>query len=106
MARALIKLPPSAKRGETIEIKTLFSHPMETGYRHTVTGEAIPRDIVNLFTCTYNGAEIFRAKLYPAMSANPFISFFAVATESGTLEFSWTDDHGRTQTESASITVE
>ncbi len=46
MARALIKLSPNPKRGEVIEIKTLISHEMETGFRHTNTGTAIPRDII------------------------------------------------------------
>ena len=31
----LINVPPKAKRGEIIEIKTLISHAMETGFRHT-----------------------------------------------------------------------
>ena len=106
MARALIHLPPSAKRGETIEIKSLISHVMETGYRIGVTGQPIPRDIIEDFVCTYNGEEVFRAKLYPAIAANPFISFFTVATESGTLTFSWTDQHGATQVQTAAITVE
>ena len=35
MASALINVPAKAKRGEIIEIKTLMSHIMETGYRHT-----------------------------------------------------------------------
>jgi len=106
MARALIHLPPSAKRGETIEIKSLISHVMETGYRIGVTGQAIPRDIIEDFVCTYNGEEVFRAKLYPAIAANPFISFFTIATESGTIAFSWTDQHGATQVQTAAITVE
>ena len=33
MARALINVPQTAKRGEVIEIKALIAHPMETGYR-------------------------------------------------------------------------
>ena len=106
MARVLINLPTRAKRGEVIEIKTLFAHPMETGYRVGPTGAVIPRDIINRFTCTYNGQEVFRADLFPAVAANPFIAFFAVATESGELAFSWTDDHGETQTEVRQITVE
>ena len=106
MARALIHLPPSAKRGETIEIKSLISHVMETGYRIGVTGQAIPRDIIEDFVCTYNGEEVFRAKLYPAIAANPFISFFTIATERGTIAFSWTDQHGATQVQTAAITVE
>jgi len=50
--------------------------------------------------------EVFQADLFPAVAANPFLSFFTVATESGTLEFRWTDDHGNTQTASASIEVQ
>lgn len=106
MANALINVPKQARRGDVIEIKTLVSHPMETGYRRTQTGAPIPRDIIRLFVCTYNGVEVFRADLHPAIAANPFIVFTTVAMESGTLEFRWTGDHGFSVTESAAITVE
>ena len=106
MARVLINLPTRAKRGEVIEIKTLIAHPMETGYRLGPTGAVIPRDIINRFTCTYNGDEVFRAELHPAISANPFIAFSTVATETGELVFSWTDDRGQIQTETRQIIVE
>ena len=106
MARALINVPRKARRGEIIEIKTLVSHPMETGYRRDNVGNPIPRDIISRFVCMYNGTEVFRADLFPAVAANPFLSFFTVATESGTLEFRWTDDQDNTQTASASIEVE
>ena len=106
MATALINVPARAKRGDTIEIKTLMSHIMETGYRHTATGEVVPRDIITSFTCRYNGLEIFRADLFPATAANPFISFFTVATESGKFDFEWIGDKGFTETASASISVE
>lgn len=106
MARALIHVPPKAKRGDVVEIKTMISHVMETGYRRTVTGEPIPRDIIDQFVCTYNGTEVFRAQLFPAIAANPFITFYTVATESGTLSFSWTDQHGKAQVEIAKIIVE
>jgi sulfur-oxidizing protein SoxZ len=106
MARALISVPKTAKRGAVIEIKTLISHVMETGFRRTQTGEAIPRDIINKFVCTYNGEVVFRADLYPAIAANPFITFTTVATESGTIAFNWTDDRGHSETQSVAITVE
>ena len=105
MASALINVPASAKRGDIIEIKTLMSHIMETGFRHTESGEIIPRNIITNFDCRYNGVEVFRAELYPAFSANPFIAFFTVATESGTIEFRWTGDNGFKETASADITV-
>ena len=105
-ARALIHVPPNAKRGDTIEIKTLISHPMETGYRVGTNGNPIPRDIITLFTCRYNGEEIFRAEFSPAIAANPFLSFFTTARDSGTLEFHWTGDNGFAAMETAAITVE
>jgi sulfur-oxidizing protein SoxZ len=106
MARVLINVPAKAKRGEVIELKTLISHPMESGYRVGTNGAPIPRDIITLFTCTYNGEEIFRAELSPAIAANPFIAFFTTATASGTLGFHWSGDNGFSATETVAITVE
>jgi sulfur-oxidizing protein SoxZ len=106
MAAALINVPKKAKRGDIIEIKTLMSHIMETGYRHTASGQLVPRDIITSFTCRFNGAEIFRADLFPATAANPFVAFFTVATESGKFDFEWIGDNGFTETASATIAVE
>jgi sulfur-oxidizing protein SoxZ len=106
MARALINVPTTARRGEIIEIKVLVSHPMETGYRTGPDGALVPRDIINRFTCTYNGEEIFSADLFPAIAANPYLAFTTVATESGVIAFRWFDDQGRSQVETTKITVE
>ena len=102
---ARIRVPAAARRGEIIEITTLVRHPMETGFRRTQLGERIPRNIITLFVCTYNGAEVLRADLHPATAANPQLTFTTVATESGTLEFRWTGDHGFAVTETAKIAV-
>jgi sulfur-oxidizing protein SoxZ len=106
MASALINVPAKAKRGDVIEIKTLMSHIMETGYRHTSSGEAVPRDIITSFTCRFNGREIFRADFFPAIAANPFMSFFTTVTESGKFEFEWVGDKGFSESASAPIIVE
>jgi|ERR1700741_3798038 sulfur-oxidizing protein SoxZ len=106
MAAALLNVPKRAKRGDIIEIKTLMSHVMETGYRRTAAGNLVPRDIITNFSCRYNGQEVFRADFFPAIAANPFLSFFTVATESGKFEFEWIGDEGFSETASASITVE
>jgi sulfur-oxidizing protein SoxZ len=105
MARVAVTVPPSARRGEIIEIKTLAQHVMETGFRRTQTGELLPRDIITQFVCRYNGVEVFRAELHPAMAANPLIAFTTVATESGTLEFTWTGDNGYLATYKAELKV-
>ena len=106
MPSALINVPAKARRGDIIEIKTLMSHIMETGFRHLTSGELVPRDIITSFSCRYNGEEIFSCDLFPAISANPFISFFTTAVDSGTFEFSWIGDRGFSQTATASIVVE
>src|ERR1700710_68653 len=103
MAAALINIPKKARRGDIIEIKTLMSHIMETGYRHMASGEVVPREIITSFTCRYNGSESSRADLFPAIASNPFISFFTTATASVKFEFEWIGDNGFSETASASI---
>ena len=88
------------------EMTVLDNVVLAAGYRRTATGEIVPRDIITSFTCRYNSAEIFRADLFPATAANPFITFTTVATESGKFEFEWIGDNGFSTTASASITVE
>lgn len=105
MARALIHMPASARRGEVIEIRALIGHPMETGYRVGADGKPLPRDIIRRFTCRYNGEQVFAGELHQAISANPYIAFFTVATESGTLEFSWEGDNGFAHSEKKSLSV-
>lgn len=105
MARVVVNVPGTAKRGEIIEIRTLAGHEMETGFRRTQLGELIPRNIITHFACSYNGVEVFRAELHPAVAANPLIAFTTVATESGTLEFRWSGDNGYAATHSARISV-
>ena len=106
MSAPLINVPAHAKQGEVIAIKTLISHEMETGFRYSSTGALIPRNIITEFLCTYNGEEIFRARFYPAVAANPFLTFYTVATASGTITFTWTGDNGFSETASANIVVE
>jgi len=105
VAVARIKMPATAKRGEIIDISTAISHKMETGFRRDQLGARLPRDIVTGFVCTYNGVEICRAVLHPAVSANPYLTFSTVATETGTLVFRWDGDNGFTFTESVAISV-
>ncbi|HEX3402132.1 MAG TPA: thiosulfate oxidation carrier complex protein SoxZ [Acetobacteraceae bacterium] len=106
MVRVLISVPKRVKRGEAFDVKLLISHPMESGQRRDDMGQAIPRDIINSFVCTFDGDEVLRADLFPAIAANPFLSFAVVVQESGTLAMTFTDDHGAVQTETASVTVE
>ncbi|WP_296992444.1 thiosulfate oxidation carrier complex protein SoxZ [Thalassospira sp. UBA1131] len=89
-----VKVPKSASAGEVITIKTLINHPMESGLRKGKDGKLIPRQIINKFTCEFNGKPVFSCELEPAISANPYIEFSAKVNEAGTFKFSWLDDDG------------
>jgi sulfur-oxidizing protein SoxZ len=89
-----VRLPQKIGKGDVIEIKTLVTHPMESGQRKDSQGNTIPRKIINAITARYNGKEFFSAKLEPAIAVNPYIAFNLRVEDSGTLELSWTDDDG------------
>jgi sulfur-oxidizing protein SoxZ len=105
MARTLITAPSTARRGDVITVRTLIAHPMETGYRVDSGGRVVPRNIIRRFDCRYNGETVFAAELHAAIAANPLIEFSTVATESGTLEFSWEGDNGFAHAEVRNLLV-
>jgi sulfur-oxidizing protein SoxZ len=105
MTRPRVRLPESAKVGDVIEVRTLISHVMETGQRKEGDGKPIPRFIINSFSATFAGAEVFKAELYPGISANPYLSFHMRVPGPGEFEFSWTDDKGGKVSEKVRLNV-
>ena len=105
MTNIRLAVPKTANQGEVIEIKALIQHPMESGFRRGSRGEVIERNIITAFECRYNDQIVFEAELFPAMSANPFLTFHTRAVESGTLTFKWTHENGETWSDSAEISV-
>ena len=102
---ARISVPQNARRGDSIEIRVAIQHPMETGYRTDDNGTSIPKNVINKLACRYNGAEVFRAEMGSGISANPYLSFFIIAANSGELRFDWVDDAGVTGSERTAIIV-
>ncbi len=94
-----------AKKGEFVEIKALVSHVMESGQRKDADGKTIPRKILNKFSCTVAGKEVFAADFEPAVSANPYIQFKFKADESGPVVLTWVDDDGTKIVGEEKITV-
>lgn len=94
MIRSIVTVPPSARRGEVIEIRALVAHPMETGHRPDGAGGVVPRDILRRFTCHDGEDLVFEAQLHPAIAANPLLSFHLVAQATTTLRFTWEGDGG------------
>ena len=100
-----VKVPKSASAGDTITIKTLISHKMESGQRKDSDGNIIPRSIINRFTVDFNGQNVIDVTLEPAISTNPYFEFDSQVPEAGEFAFTWYDDDGSVYEEKKSITV-
>jgi sulfur-oxidizing protein SoxZ len=105
MEKPRIRMPKQARRGEIVQIRTLASHVMESGFRRDSKGNVVPRKIINRFTCTFNGTPVFACDLEPAIAANPYLQFSAKVDEGGTFKFSWADDDGTVVTAEEAIIV-
>ena len=91
--------------GDSTEVKVLMNHEMETGQRKDRDGKTIPRNIINTFTATFNGKEVFKADMQPGISANPYMAFHMRVPGPGDLELSWLDDSGAKVVEKVKINV-
>ncbi|ALI54717.1 thiosulfate oxidation carrier complex protein SoxZ [Celeribacter marinus] len=100
-----VKVPKSAAAGDVITIKTLISHPMESGQRKDGDGNIIPRSIINRFTCDFNGQSVVDVTLEAAISTNPYVEFDATVPEAGEFKFTWYDDDGSVYEESKPIAI-
>ncbi|MBE9636899.1 thiosulfate oxidation carrier complex protein SoxZ [Salipiger mangrovisoli] len=100
-----VKVPKSASAGEVVTLKTLISHPMESGQRKDSDGKLIPRSIINRFTCDFNGQNVIDVKMEPAISTNPYFEFEALVPEAGEFTFTWYDDDGSTYTDTKPIEI-
>jgi sulfur-oxidizing protein SoxZ len=99
-----IVMAETAKAGDVIEVKALIQHPMVTG--HTVAGaNTEPRFIIHTLSVTYDGAQIFQADFMPGIAANPYVAFTMVATVTGDVAFTWTDDKGEVTRDSRKLRV-
>jgi sulfur-oxidizing protein SoxZ len=100
-----VKVPALAKVGESVEIRAMIMHPMENGFNVDTQGTTIPVHIITDFVCNYDGGEVFRVRLEPGLSANPYFSFYLKATKTGPVDFQWTDQDGTIERASAPLTV-
>jgi sulfur-oxidizing protein SoxZ len=100
-----VRVPASASAGEAVVLKTLISHPMESGQRKDSSGNPIPRSIINRFTCEFNGKSVVDIAMDPAISTNPYFEFEAVVDAAGDFKFTWYDDDGSVYEETKSIKV-
>jgi sulfur-oxidizing protein SoxZ len=100
-----VRVPRDAKAGDVVSVRSLISHPMESGLRRGSDGNLIPRQIINRFTCAFNGEMVVDVTMHGGISTNPYFQFDAKVNESGSFEFTWYDDNGSIYTDTATIAV-
>lgn len=103
--RPRVRVPAETAAGSTVNIRTLISHPMESGMRRDPDGALVPRRIINRFTCSFNGRTVIDIAVKPGVSVNPYFEFDARVDESGTFAFSWHDDDGSVYSTTSDITA-
>ncbi len=90
--------------GDSIEVKVLMSHEMETGQRKDAQGQTIPAWFIQNVTATYGGKTVLSAQWGPAVSKNPFLSFkFRGGAKGEKVVITWTDTRGDKRTDEATI---
>ena len=101
---ASIKIRAKAK-GDITTVKTLMSHPMETGLRKdSKTGEKIPAHHITEVTGEHNGNVVMTANWGVAISKNPYMSFkFKGAAAGDTIKISWVDNMGKGDSAEAQV---
>ena len=97
----IIKIPANTKVGDVILIETLISHPMHS------ESKTEPQNVsfIKNLTVKFDSKEVFNAKLTPKISANPYISFYMKISKSGILSFTWTENTGRSWSETRKLSV-
>ena len=104
MAKKSIRLRASDKGG-VATVKALITHPMETGLRKDKkTGKKVPAHFIQTVSGKHNGNEVVLAEWSGAVSKNPYLSFqFAGAKKGDSVELTWTDNKGETDTETTKV---
>jgi sulfur-oxidizing protein SoxZ len=82
--------------GGVTTIKSLMSHPMETGGRKDKkTGQAIPAHFIQEVTVTLNDKEVVKGYWSVGVSKNPYLSVKVKGGKKGdTVAISWADNKG------------
>lgn len=105
IAKPRVSMPETAPKGEVIVIKTLVTHPMETGRRKGADGNMVPKNIIQRFEAKFNGKDFLTVDIAPGTSPNPYFEFPFKVTEAGEFTFTWIEDTGEKATETKKIAV-
>jgi len=99
-----IRIRAKVKDGVTT-VKSLMTHPMETGLRKDAeTDELVPAHFIQEVTGKWKDQVVMQGLWSGGVSKNPYLSFQFKGGEPGdTIEISWKDSQGKTDSATATI---
>ena len=90
--------------GDTVEVRVLMQHEMETGQRKDAAGKTIPAWHIKEVSATANGKPVLQAQWGPAVSKNPFLSFkYKGGAKGDKVQVIWVDNKGDKRTDEAIV---
>lgn len=90
--------------GDTVEVKVLIRHDMETGQRKDAAGKAVPAHFIQTLVAKWNDKVVLDAEMGTSISKDPFLSFkFKGGAKGDKVTVSWTDNKGDSRTDEAVI---
>ena len=99
----LIKLRARLE-GDVLDLRTLSTHPMETGQRKDSAGQLVPAHFIQNFSVTHNGRDVVQAETSQALSTNPNLGFRIKGVKAGDqVVVSWEDNRGAKSSETLAV---
>ena len=93
MENPRIALPRRVQPGQPVELRTLISHPMETGLRPDADGSLIPQNLVQNLQLTIDEQPALEVQFANGTAANPYVRLL-IQGQGRDLAFRWQDQHG------------
>jgi sulfur-oxidizing protein SoxY len=101
--RTRISVPEDVTVGDLMNLRAVITHPQETGLRLNAFNQWVPLRIIEQLSVKFLSEEVIRIRPEPAISTNPYFSFYMTADGPGRLEFEWLDTTGDIYAEAALI---
>jgi sulfur-oxidizing protein SoxZ len=89
--------------GDTVEVKVLMRHDMETGQRKDAAGAVIPAHFIQKLVAKSNDKVVLDALFGTSVSKDPFLSFKFAGKKGDKVSVTWTDNKGDSRTDEAVV---
>jgi sulfur-oxidizing protein SoxZ len=95
----------SKRLGNKTQVRTLITHPMESGLNHDKkTNAVIPAHFIHKLTLAHNDSVVVTSYMGISIAKDPFFSFMLNGAEAGdTITLYWEDNLGNNDTEKHEI---